>query len=57
MKNTHGVTFKKDANLEFFNSLANCLLIIDDPCKKIYNNKELIKLPTAGRHKIINVFY
>ena len=52
-----GVTFKKYANLEFFNSLAYCLLIIDDSCEKICNDKEFVKLATAGSQKNINVFY
>ena len=52
-----GVTFKKNANLEFLNSLANCLLIIEDSCEEIYNDKEFVKLTTAGRHKNINVTY
>ena len=39
------------------NSLANCLLIIDDSCEEIYNDKEFVKLATAGRHKNINVIY
>ena len=57
MERTLGVTFKKYANLEFLNSLANCLLIIDDSCEEIYNDKEFVKLATAGRHKNINVIY
>ena len=56
MEKTLGVTFKKYANLEFLNSLANCLLIIDDSCEEIYNDKEFVKLATAGRHKNIMLF-
>ena len=52
MEKTLGVTFKKYANLEFLNSLANCSLIIDNSCKKIYNDKKFVKLATAeGRKK------
>ena len=54
---TLGVTFKKYTNLEFLNSLANCLLIVDDSCEEIYNDKGFVKLATAGRHKNINVIY
>ena len=57
MENTLGVTFKKYANLEFLNSHANCLLIIDNSCKEINNDKEFVKLATAGRHKNFNVIY
>ena len=51
------VIFKKYANLEFLTNLENCFLIIDDSCEEIYNDKELVKLATAGRHKKINVIY
>ena len=54
MQKTLGVTFKKYASLEFLNSLANCLLIIDDSCEEIYNDKKFVKLATARRHKNIN---
>ena len=57
MEKTLGVTFQKYTNLEFFNSHANCLLIIDDSCEEIYNDKEFVNLATAGRHKNINVIY
>ena len=35
MEKTFGVTLKKHANLEFLNSLANCLLIIDNSFEEI----------------------
>ena len=57
MEKTLGVTFKKYVNLEFLNSLANCLLIIEDSCEEIYNDKDILKSATAGRHKNINVIY
>ena len=57
MEETLGVTFERHANLEFLNSLANCLPIIDDSCEEIYNEKEFVRLATAGRHKQINVIY
>ena len=51
MEKRLSVTFKKYANLEFLNSLANCLLIIDDSCEEIYHDKEFVKLAIARRHK------
>ena len=42
---------------QFLNSLENSLLIIDDSCEEIYNDKEFVKLATTGRHKNINVIY
>ena len=57
MEQKLGGIFKKYANLEFLNNLENCLLIIDDSCEEIYNDKEFVKLATAGRHKKIDVIY
>ena len=57
MEQKLGVIFKKYVNLEFLNNLENCLLIMDDSCEQIYNDKEFVKLATAGRHKNINVIY
>ena len=51
MEHKLGFTFKKYSNLEFLNSLASCLLIVDDSCKEIYNDKEFVKLATAGRQQ------
>ena len=57
MEQKLGMIFKKYANLVFLNNLENYLLIIDDSCEEIYNDKEFVKLATAGRHKKINVIY
>ena len=57
MEQKLGVFFNKYANLDFLKNLENCLLIIDDSCEEIYNDKELVNLATAGRHKKINVIY
>ena len=57
MEQKIGVIFKKYANLEFLDNLENSLLIIDDSCEEIYNDKEFVKLATAGRHKKFNAIY
>ena len=57
MEQKLGVIFKKYANLEFLNNLEIYLLIIDDSCEEIYNDKEFVKLATAGRHKKINILH
>ena len=57
MEQKLGVIFKKYANLEVLNNFENCLLIIDDSCEEIYNDKEFVMLATAGRHKKINDIY
>ena len=35
----------------------NILLVFDDSCEEIYNDKEFVKLATAGRHKGLDVSY
>ena len=49
--------FKKSTNLKFLQKIENCLLIFDDSFEDIFNDKEFVKLATAGRHKNINVIY
>ena len=56
MEKTLGVTFKKYANLELFNSVANCLLIIDNSCEENCNDKELINWPLHGVPKTLMLF-
>ena len=51
------IVFKKLTNLEFLQNTKNCLLIFDDSCQEIFNDKEFVKLAIAGRHKSINVIY
>ena len=33
------------------------MIVFDDICKEMFNEKVFIKLATAGRHKIVHVFY
>ena len=51
------IVFKKITNLEILQNTENCLLIFDDLCEEIFNDKEFVKLATAGRQKHINVIY
>ena len=37
--------------------LENVLLVFDDSCEDIYNDKEFVRLATAGRHREIDVIY
>ena len=37
--------------------LDDCLLVFEDSCEEIFNDKEFSKLETAGRHKNIIVIY
>ena len=38
-------------------NIDNCLLIFDDSREEVFNDKEFVKLATAGRHRNINVIY
>ena len=51
------IQFKKFSNFEIISSLEDCLLIFDDSCEDVFNDKEFSKLATAGRHKKLSVIY
>ena len=51
------IQFKKFSSFELISQLENCLLIFDDSCEDIFNDKEFSKLATAGRHRNISVIY
>ena len=49
--------FFKLSSFEIVNNLRDCMIVFDDICKEMFNEKVFIKLATAGRHKIVHVFY
>ena len=51
------ILFTKFSGFDFISQLENCLLVFDDPCEEIFNDKEFSKLETAGRHRNISVIY
>ena len=51
------IFFTKFSGFDFISQLENCLLVFDDSCEEIYNDKEFPKLATAGRHRNISVIY
>ena len=51
------VEFKKFDGFESVRKLENVLLVFDDSCEDIYNDKEFVRLATAGRHRGIDVIY
>ena len=51
------IEFKKFTSFEVVSELENCLLVFDDSCEEIFNDKEFSKLATAGRHKNLSVIY
>ena len=51
------IQFMKFSSFEQISELDDCLLVFDDSCEEIFNDKEFSKLATAGRHKKISVIY
>ena len=51
MERNLNIYFTKFSTIEFISQLENCLLVFDDSCKEIFNEKEFSKLATAGSHK------
>ena len=49
--------FLKFDGFDRLRNIKNILLVFDDSCEKNYNDREFIKLATAGRHKGLGVFY
>ena len=52
-----GVNLKKFVDLKFTQNIEDWLLIFDDSCEEIFNDKEFVKLATAGRHRNLHVIY
>ena len=51
------IEFIKYSGLEITKNLSNCLLIFDDSCEEIFNDKEFVKIATSGRHRKLYVIY
>ena len=51
------VKFMKFNRFESLRNLENVLLVFDDSCEDIYNDKEFVRFVTAGRHRGIDVIY
>ena len=49
------IFFRKFSAFDFISQLENCLVVFDDSCEDIFNDKEFSKLATAGRHRNIGV--
>ena len=45
------------SSFEIVNNLPDCMIVFDDTCEKIFNEKDFVKLATAGRHKNVHVIY
>ena len=44
-------------DFDMIEKLENCLLIFDDSCEEVYDERRFSKLATSGRHKKVNVIY
>ena len=51
------IEFVKFDGFGCLRNIENILLVFDDSCKEIYNDKESVKLATTGRHKGLDVIY
>ena len=38
------------------NNLRDCMIVFDDTCEEIVNEKDFVKLATAGRQKMFMLF-
>ena len=57
LERTLNMQFKKFTSFEVVSELEDCLLVFDDSCEEVFNDKEFSKLATAGRHKNLSVIY
>ena len=51
------IQFNKFSSLDLISELENSLLVFEDSCEEVFNDKEFSKLATAGRHKNTSVYY
>ncbi len=51
------IEFVPCVDFEMVEKLTDCLLIFDDSCEEIYEDKRFAKLATSSRHKNVHVIY
>ena len=51
------IEFVKFDGFDRLRNIENILLVFDDSCEEIYNDKQFVKLATAGRHRGLDVIY
>ena len=52
-----GMEFLKYSGFDITKNLSHCLLIYEDSCEEIFNDKEFVKIATTGRHRKSHVIY
>ena len=45
------IEFIKLSSFEIVINLQDCMIVFDDTCEEIFNEKDFVKLATAGRQK------
>ena len=55
--NKFDIEFIKLSSFEIVNNLRDCMIVFDDTSEEIFNEKDFVKLATAGRHKNVHVIY
>ena len=51
------IEFISCIDFDMVEKLKDCLLIFDDSCEEIYDDKRFVKIATSGRHKNVHVIY
>ena len=51
------IEFVSCLNFQMIKQLENCLLVFDDSCEEIYQEKEFVKLAVAGRHRNVHCIF
>ena len=52
-----GIEFLKYSGFDITKKLSHCLLIYDNSCEEIFNDKEFVKIATSGRYRKLLVIY
>lgn len=57
MKLRTNIEFVPCINFAMINTLKNCLLIFDDSCEEIYEDRNFLKIAVSGRHRKLHVIF
>ena len=57
MRSELNIEFVQCIDFEMIEKLQNSLLIFDDSCEEIYDNKRFVKIAVSGRHRNLHVIY
>jgi len=51
------IEFVPCVDFEMIKSLSNCLLVFDDSCEEIYQEKDFVKIAVSGRHRKLSCIF